>query len=213
MSRRLAKSPHSLPFLSLLTTLSTFLCFAGLAAGQVTPGTPSFSAYDSHEVDTVNLMNNNILLTVPVMSKAGAFGFNYSLSTSSYMLVQGTKWQANMGTAPLGTTGAPFYGSVNGLIGPGGDIWGVFYTTISETTCNGYVQFIDSGWDTDGTPWHYFPRSATSTVGNGPGCNSGVTDTTIDGSAITDTIIGGSATSLYLPNGPSVNATTITHST
>src|SRR5260370_20751094 len=109
MSRRLATCAHCVTCLWLRTALSTFLCFAGLAAGQVTPGTPSFSAYDSHEVDTVNLMNNNILLTVPVMSKAGAFGFNYSLSTSSYMLVQGTKWQANMGTAPVGTTGGPFY--------------------------------------------------------------------------------------------------------
>jgi hypothetical protein len=37
MSRRLAESPHSLPLLSLLTTLSTFLCLAGLAGAQVTP--------------------------------------------------------------------------------------------------------------------------------------------------------------------------------
>ena len=34
--------------------------------GQVNPGTPSWSAYDSHEIDTINLQNLNIVLSVPV---------------------------------------------------------------------------------------------------------------------------------------------------
>jgi RHS repeat-associated protein len=209
MSRRLRRR-------SLFLTSTMLLCVAGLAAGQVTPGTPSFTAYDSHEVDTVNLMNNNILLTVPVMSKAGAFGFNHSLSTSSYMFVQGSPstWSANMGIPPLGTSGSPFYGSVNGLIGPGGSIWSVFYTTLTETTCNGSAQYVTSGYYTyssNGTR-HYFPASDTTKSGTGSGCTTGFTDTTIDGSGITATIYGGSVTSMYLRNGTSVNFSTITDS-
>src|SRR5437879_3729710 len=200
MSRRLVAASLSSRGLSRLVLISCLLpCFADFAAGQVTPGTPSFSAYDAHEVDTVNLMNNNILLTVPVMSKAGAFGFNYSLSAGSYMLVQGTpsKWQANMGTAP-GGAGAPFFGSVHGLIGPGGSIWSVFYTTLTTSTCNGVEQYITSGWYTysGNNTRHYFPAGDTSKSGTGAGCTTGFTDTTIDGSAITATIIGGSATSM-----------------
>jgi RHS repeat-associated protein len=68
-----------------LIVLAALLCFGGLATGQVNPGTPSFSAYDSHEVDRINLQNLNILVATPVMSKSGAFPFSYRLAGNSYM--------------------------------------------------------------------------------------------------------------------------------
>jgi hypothetical protein len=43
-----------------LATFMVLLSFGRLAVGQVNPGTPAFSAYDSHAVDTINLQNLNI---------------------------------------------------------------------------------------------------------------------------------------------------------
>ena len=55
------------PFFA-LPLLASLVSFAGLAGGQVNPGTPSFSAYDSDQYDTINLQNLNVALNVPVMS-------------------------------------------------------------------------------------------------------------------------------------------------
>ena len=51
-----------------------------LAIAQVNPGTPSFSAYDSSQYDTVNLQNLNVVLNIPIMSKSGAFPFDFRLT-------------------------------------------------------------------------------------------------------------------------------------
>src|SRR5271166_5971828 len=59
--------------------LATLLSVAGLALGQPNLGMPSFSAFDAHEVDTVNLQNLNVTLNTPVYSKAGAIPFNYGM--------------------------------------------------------------------------------------------------------------------------------------
>jgi hypothetical protein len=64
---------------------AAILSFAGLAGGQVNPGTPSFSAYDSHQYDVLNLQNLNVALNVPVMSKSGAFPFHASLAQNYYI--------------------------------------------------------------------------------------------------------------------------------
>jgi hypothetical protein len=55
--------------LFLLFALTAFFCFTALAAGHFNPGTPSWSAYDSGQYDTINLQNLNVSLNVPVMSK------------------------------------------------------------------------------------------------------------------------------------------------
>jgi hypothetical protein len=74
---------HTLFFFALV--LAVVLSFVGLAGAQVAPGTPSFVPQDCHEVDCVDLMNNNIPLNVPIRSKAGAIPFNVSLNGSYYI--------------------------------------------------------------------------------------------------------------------------------
>lgn len=109
--RREAVRQSSLPFaLALLFALTT------ITGAQVTPGMPAFSAYDSHEVDTINLQNLNIVLTVPVVSKPGAFPFSYSLIGNYYMYTSGSDWAASLqvnGQLPYGLIGGGYASAVN----------------------------------------------------------------------------------------------------
>src|SRR5713226_1554178 len=98
----------------LLFALTSFLCFVRFAEGQVDPGVPPFSAYDSHEGDTINLMNNNIVLNIPVMSKSGAFALHFSLIGDSFMSVLGPptpRWFSNF------TNNFQVAGFANGYLG------------------------------------------------------------------------------------------------
>lgn len=100
--------------LFMLFAFTAFLCFAALAPGQVNPGTPSFSAYDSHQYDTINLQNLNVSLNVPVMSKSGGFAFSAALAGGdSYINFNGTTLQPGIVAVPL----TP---SINGVLSPFG---------------------------------------------------------------------------------------------
>jgi len=57
--------------------LSLFCCPTTYA--QVAPGAPSFVPQDCHETDCVDLLNNNVTLRIPIMSKRGLIPFNYRL--------------------------------------------------------------------------------------------------------------------------------------
>ena len=84
-----------------------FLSLTGLARGQVNPGAQSFSAYDSHTFDAVNLQNLNIMLTTPIYGKSGAFPLQYIANQNSYCHVgSGSKWVCTT-VAPLTTPGVP----------------------------------------------------------------------------------------------------------
>jgi hypothetical protein len=66
--------------------LIAFLCFGGLAWGQVNPGYPSFNPQDCGQHDCINLQNLNVSLNVPVMSKSGAFPFSFAwVGAGSYV--------------------------------------------------------------------------------------------------------------------------------
>lgn len=74
----------------LLHVLGAFVSFAALGHAQLQPGTPSWSGYDSHAVDTINLSNLVVSLHIPVMSKTGAFPFRFGYSgASSYITLLG----------------------------------------------------------------------------------------------------------------------------
>ena len=62
-----------------LSSLLLLAFLAKTATAQVAPGAPNFSAYDPHEVDTVNLMSNNILLDIPIRAKSGSMGIGYHI--------------------------------------------------------------------------------------------------------------------------------------
>ncbi len=79
----------------LLFALPLFLLLffvTGLAGGQVAPGSPTFVPQDCHEVDCIDLLNNNITIHAPIRSKAGAMNFNSSLT--------GNFFEANPSGAP-----------------------------------------------------------------------------------------------------------------
>jgi RHS repeat-associated protein len=178
----------------LFCVLISILCFAGFAGGQVNPGTPSFSAYDSHQYDTINLQNLDVSLNVPVMSKSGAFPFSAALTGgNSYIYYNGSTLQPGILTVPLSP-------SINGVLSPFGYAIAYPATTTSVScpsgdgsgTANKY-----SGWFIefpDGTI-HNLP--VTDVAYGGASCSSTLTDQVIDGTGWTLTINGGTFYSSY----------------
>jgi YD repeat-containing protein len=186
----------------LLCVFAAFLSFARLAEGQVAPGTPNFVPEDCHEADCVDLMNNNVTLHVPVMSKSGAFPFSFSLTgADSYITPAGP-----------GVLDVPLSGLANSILGLGGFMG---WTSLTHGTCSTgsgaaitYSGFyVKTG---DGTihplpPADYVISSAT--------CPTSLTDMTTDGSGFTATIAGNaslpSLTSLYNSSGMSISASAL----
>jgi RHS repeat-associated protein len=184
---------------------------------QVTPGFPPFAAYDAHEVDTVDLMNNNVILSVPVMSKPGAIDFG--LAANSYMSAVGT-WSPSMAVAVNAYTGAPFTPGAYGLLGRGGPL-SVGWTTSqpgpdcsdgSQTTWLSGFSFAT----TDGTKHPISPTIRLQTADSDSLChNQTLTATAIDGSGLTIQIKSfqqGSAilTTVHQRNGSSLLPGTLT---
>ncbi len=98
-----------------LAVFSLVLTLTPKVFAQVTPGFLPFSAYDRHGVDTVDLMDNKVILRVPVRSKSGSIDFG--LAANSYMAVSGITWSPSMSLGVNVTTGAPFSASAYGLLG------------------------------------------------------------------------------------------------
>jgi YD repeat-containing protein len=204
------------------------LCSASLA--QVALGTPNFSAMDAHAYESVDLLNNNILLNVPGMSKASAMPFSFGMAANSSMInglsLSGT-WGPTMGNLIGTNAGAPFSASVNGALGSFGSGLYVIPTSTVTQTCFGNPSALFSyGWeiiDGNGTA-HPLPFS--DYVVDDTNCQQSFTDATIDGSGYEATIhalsLGGAPT-IYTRDGslfsfgtsPSVvdrNGNTITYS-
>jgi RHS repeat-associated protein len=154
--------------------LAAVLSFGGLAGAQVAPGTPSFVPEDCHEVDCVDLMNNNVSLNVPIRSKAGAIPFNVSLNGSYYISNSGGTWQPSelqaAQFAPL-TQASSYLGIESSGSSNGG----------TATCPNGDHTTEFSGfYIVAGGTYHYLPPADfTDTTG----CyHTSITDATTDGS-------------------------------
>jgi hypothetical protein len=89
------------------------LCCASLA--QVAPGSPNFTASDSHTYDSVDLLNNNVVLGVPGMHKAGALPFDFTIFANSAMTVSRGIWSPPMALGA--NSGGPFSAQVNSMLG------------------------------------------------------------------------------------------------
>jgi hypothetical protein len=175
--------------------LITVLFFAGLAHGQTNPGTPSFSAYDSHAIDTINLQNLNISMNIPVYQKSGAFPFQYELNANSYIEV-----------SSIGTSLAPGF-SLSGVLVGGAT---ATYTSSVEIPCSGTETYERTGWQiktADGTI-HPVPGFSDT-----KGClQPGFTNLATDGSGYTLTVSLGVVVSIYDSAGNSVYGSSITDS-
>ena len=186
-----------------------------VASAQVAPGMPNFSAFDSHEVDTVNLMNNNIVLLVPVMSKSGAMGFNYALTGGSYESVvsPSPKWQASMASLSLG---GPLRGSASGVVAGGITSYATPLVSQSATCPGGGSTTKFMNWVVvfvDGTVHPLPPTDYIDTYGANLSClNASFTDTTTDGSGYTVNVTHNGPASIYNRSGMSISASSVTDS-
>jgi YD repeat-containing protein len=185
----------------LLLAVTSLVCFEGLALGQVNPGIPPFAAFDSHEVDSVDLMNNNVILRVPVMSKQNAIDFG--VAANSYMWSSGT-WTPSMSTGVNSVMGAPFTPAAYGMLGAST----YFGWTASQAGPPCYQTYpqtpttILSGFYivmADGTRHPVDPTLGILT-GAVPACNSSMTTPTIDGSGLTLSVVGYSQGNVNLQN-------------
>ncbi len=159
--------------IAIILSVGGFLCLAGLAKAQVSPGTPSWSAYDQHQVDTVNLMSNTIMLNLPVMSKSGAFPFSAGLQGNNYAAPVGGTWNGGTGWGTMTLSFIPI-------------LEGNFSSFTSALCPDGVTPTYEyGGWYVLGAnqTYHWLPAGDfTDTVG----CwHSTLTDQTIDGSGYT----------------------------
>lgn len=202
--------------LTAFCTLILAVTLTNQVSAQVTPGFPPFSAFASHEVDTVDLMNNNVILSVPIMSKPGAIDFG--VAANSYMAGAGT-WSPSMSFSVNFATGAPFSAAAYGLLAqnPLRISWttsqpGPTCSDGSQTTWLSGFSFATS----DGTVHLIDPTIQLQTADTDSLChNQSVTATTIDGSGLTvqiNSFMNGSARLgiVYLPNGASLAINSIT---
>jgi hypothetical protein len=192
--------------LRVIVCVTLFLFSAGLAVGQVAPGFPSFAPQDCHGVDCVDLLNNNVSLNIPVMSKAGAIPFNLSLNGSYYISRNSSAtWQ------PSQLLAAPFAPLTQASSTPSGvDSSGYLYGTpalcpdeVSHTTeFSGYYIVV-------GGTYHYLP---TADFTDTTGCyQKSITDTVTDNSGYTATFrLNGGATAIYDSAGNSIGLSGIT---
>jgi hypothetical protein len=189
----------------LLLTLCPAFFLAGLARAQVAPGLPSFVPQDCHEVDCVDLLNNNISLRLPVRSKSGAFSFNFNLNAAYFMSAPSGTWisSSNQSTTKLQGSANNFLGS--GVLGASTPITGVTCSSGSGTTTK-YTNWVF--YTNDGTG-HPLPASDyTDDTSSNTSCltGSGFTGAvSVDGSGfIVSMTANTQVISEYLRNGVSI---------
>lgn len=147
-------------------------------------GIPPFSAFEPHTVDSINLQNLGIQLSAPVMNKAGALPFSFTLNGASSCSAA-LSWSCGIGIAKGSWLSFVLTGIGPGLAGGYkaiSTIQGTFYLCPDGVTWTAN----ESGWvivDPFGTQ---HPLPASDYVDQ-YGCTSNKTiaDHTIDGSGLT----------------------------
>ncbi len=177
---------------SLLSVLAAFLLYAGLASNaQVTPGTPSFVPQDCHEFDCIDLLNNNVMLNVPIRNKSGLFPMNAGLTMNSYMEFTGLSpfawWPGT--TGPLGYR-------INGVIAGA-------YTVSGDQT--GYLNSAPATCPTGGASttkfWNFYFLTADGTSHILPSTDVTYESPCNNNSPLTDSVIDGTGYVLTVNNG------------
>lgn len=191
-----------------LATASLLLAsLVSLATAQVNAGLPSFSAYDKHEIDTINLQNLNVVINSPVMSKSGAIPFNYSLWDQFYVTVLSGSFLPIAGG---------FGGGVDGYLGDAGNGYAAAQSQTTVLCPDGvHNTSVYSKWFikfSDGTTHALPPSDETDlrTDGSGLSCYSeSFTDQTIDSSGYTLSVSQNTAVSLYYRSGLDIQPTSL----
>jgi hypothetical protein len=190
-----------------LLALPAVVWLALLSTAQVNPGVPSFSAYDSHEIDTIDLLNNNIVLHLPVVSKSGAFPLDFSLVGNSFMSTNASGWIASL------TYTWPIAGAANGILSRVNNSSAESTKTVSATCPGGGSTTKFMNWVVtfaDGTVHPLPTTDYTDSYGSGLSClNASFTDTTIDNSGLTVSVTRNIVNSIYNNSGALLTLGTI----
>lgn len=176
---------HTLYLILISLLLTSRTMFA-----QVALGTPNFSASDVHYYESVNILDNNVILSVPGMSKAGQLPFSFQMAANSSMInglnVRGT-WGPTMAYNIGSISGAPFSASVNNAVGP--SYLGLNFTYQTTQTCYGNPNALFSyGWEVVDSFGTVHPLPWGDYITDDSNCQQAFTDTTIDGSGYTATV-------------------------
>jgi RHS repeat-associated protein len=181
-----------------LFSLLLCLSFAPIARAQVQPGVPSFVPQDCHEFDCVNLLNNNVMLNVPIREKSGMFAMNTAFTLNSYIY--------SLGTHPLWTPSTIEYSSfvfrLNGVVGGS-----TGYLNSAAATCPTGGAATTKYWNFfvvtgDGSE-HILP-STDVTYASPCNNNSPLTDVTTDNSGYVLTVNNKTVSSIKTSNGTAV---------
>jgi RHS repeat-associated protein len=180
-----------------------FLCL-GTGYGQVATGTYPYGTFDSKGIDTINVGNLNVHVTIPVLNKPGRIPFNYSL------LYDSSVW------SPSVVNGPPMWTPVN--------LWGwsvdteastgyVSYSTMTSTTPT-CTTLIYSGWvyyDAVGTG-HAFNGTTSQLIDGDISCPSSspsFTETAGDGSGYTISVSDYASATVQTANGKTITPATV----
>jgi hypothetical protein len=176
-----------------------FLLFAIPASAQVTTGTPPFGSFAGGP-DVINLGNNNVHLTIPVLHKAGRGGFNFtydlSYDTSVWYPVGSSGNQTWQPVGNWGWSGAT-QGATGGLTNSDTDYTCQFCNQFTCWYPVGQVQITNWVYH---DPWGAGHAFSGTAIVNTSGCpsqyggpnSSGFTSTATDGSGLTLTVTGSS---------------------
>src|SRR5580700_1746109 len=164
-----------------LGAIAVLLTLAAFGVAQTTEGTPNWTAYDAHQVDTIDLSNLNIAINIPVMSKRGAIPFSFGFTTNS-----GAS-DPSGGQTPsvsLFSSGADSVGgldrSANGVLWDAGQPLARNTSTVVNCPGSGTTHKLTNWYVLLGNQTvHYFPATDFA---DSAGCLSGggFTDVTID---------------------------------
>jgi RHS repeat-associated protein len=196
--------------------IAVFLLLAAFtgALAQAQNGTPNWSAYDQHQIDTINLSNLNVVVNIPVTSKSGLFPISAALITNSGIGISGGYFVWGDSNNELGATTLPIVINNTFANGFGGSL---FYEGIQlNVSCpvsgvtNKYTNWVVE--TADGTE-HPLP---IADFADSEGCltGSGFTNSiTIDGSGFIATVNKyGGPQSIYSKSGASIGFSSITDS-
>ncbi len=206
---RCSEQGPRLPLLPLLAAV--LLLFVALAQGQVAPGTPSFVPTDNHGIDSVDLLNNNVMLNIPIYQKAGMPPLNLSLTGNYGMTEASSQWLPYS----LYYYNTGLLGNVNGFLGGG-------FTSAVPTEVTSGIACPGGGTTTKYFGWvfyqqmlgtiHPLPTTVyTDITSSGTSClsGSGFSAQTTDRTGFTVTVAANSVepTSIYDKGGTLISST------
>src|SRR5262249_42605942 len=149
-------------------------------------GMPPFTASASYTYDSVDLMNNNVVLSVPGMHKAGALPFDFTIFANSAMSVSNGAWSPTMALqAGGGVSGAPFSAQVNNMLGQYTPRAFPLTTTITLCPNGSQKGPHKTNWVVEDGPGTLHPLNTGDNTWGAPCTITNFTDMTIDGSGYT----------------------------